>query len=675
MITTRNEYLAAVKEATDAAYVYYQTGEDSGMTDADYDKLLLDIDLAGKAFGWTEGNDIVTKVAGGTKSDTPTVKHSVPMLSLDKLTSANDLSKFIELVGEKNLTLEPKLDGSAFAIVYKKGKLATAARRGDGHYGDNLTAKILASSIRGLPHTLPAPVDLEVRGELYITDSDFKNAQAGRARLGKKLFSNSRNAVSGAISDEKDNSYIVMTFGAYEAFGIDDNNYLNRMNVIAGYGFSPAVNLMPKELNIFTSMEEKIEAFGKLRPTLGFLTDGIVLKCTDYRIRASMGEGSHGPRYSKAWKYNSDEARGVTKLLDIEYTIGRTGRLSMIGILKPVQLDTLVSKVSLHNVKWIQERDLRIGSTVTILRRNGVIPYLEDVIDRPADSSPWVAPAVCPQCGEPFDKSTELWRCASPECSVLGGILFAGSRDVLDWDGFSGAVATQLVDSGRVNDISDMFTLTVKELANLDMGRVNEAGQPIRLGVKTAEKIIAQIEKSKQQPLARVITSLNIRKLGRTFGRRLAAHYGSMAKLQAASIADLQNVEGVAENKATEFYNGLKARRELISKLASYGVTMVNAPVSVAPVAAGRVTNAGAILAGKKIVVTGSMKGSKLDTLSRNDMTELIEKHGGTPSSAVSSSTNILVCAEAGSSKYQAAVKLGTVKIMSPNDFAALIGM
>jgi len=674
MITSREDYLAAVAIATKAAHTYYQTGDDSGLTDAEYDALFDGIKLAGATYGWTEGEDLVTKVAGGTTAEGVAVKHSTPMLSLDKLTSVKELDKFIDVVGAENIVLEPKLDGSAFTIVYKNGKISTAARRGDGFHGDNLTTKILSSNIKGLPHTLSEDIDLEVRGELFIMDDDFEVAQAGRAQRGKKLFSNSRNAVSGAISDEKDNSYIVMTFGAYEAIGFTDNDYLVRMEKLTALGFNPAVNLMPKELSIFTNLEERMEAFGKLRPTLGFLTDGVVLKCSNYSVRARLGEGSHGPRHSKAWKYNADEKRGVTTILGIDYTIGRTGRLSMIARLKPIQLDTLVSNVSLHNVKWIEERDIRIGSQVSVLRRNGVIPYIEGVVSQHPSAVKWVAPTVCPQCGEPFDKSTELWRCVSPECSVLGGILFAGSRDVLDWDGFSTAVATQLVESGRVNDIADMFTLTVDELKNLDMGRTNEAGQPIRLGLKTAEKIVAQIEKSKGQPLARVITSLNIRKLGRTFGRRLAAHYGSMAALQAASITNLQNVEGVAENKATEFYNGLKLRADLIARLAAHGVTMVDA-AKAAPAAASNGGASLAILTGKKIVVTGSMSNSKLDGLSRNDMTELIEKHGGTPSSSVSSSTNILVCAEPTSSKAVKARQLGTVKIVTPNEFATLLGL
>ena len=669
MFLTYEEYLAGVDLATNAAKSYYHTGS-TIMSDDEYDNLVENIRAAGNIFGWTEGNNVVNMVAGGTEPKDTTITHAVPMISLDKLNSPVELKKFITLVGEKNLILEPKMDGSALSVVYKNGELHTAAGRGTGLYANDLTQKVRSSNVNGIPLKLNKAIDIEIRGELYITHADFEVAQAGRIAAGEKEFSNSRNAVSGAINNDKNTSYIHITFAAYECIGLNDNSYTKRMDTLRTLGFLPALDLMPKSLNEYDTLETKVEAFGKLRAGLSYLTDGIVLKCDDYAIRASMGEGSHGPRYNKAWKYNADEKRGITTILGIDYTIGKTGRLGMIARLKPVQLDTLVSNVSLHNVKWIENRDIRIGSTIEIFRANGVIPYISAVVSNPKTSTKWVAPAVCPQCGQPFDKSTQLWRCVSPECSILGAVLYAGSKDVLDWDGFSTAIATKLVESGRVSNVADVFTLTSVELANLYMGRLIKQGEKIVLGEKTATKIYNNIQTSKNKSLANVITSLSLRKMGRTMGKRVAAYFGDMATIQNATLADFMYVEGVAENKAAEYLKGFKNKKEIIERLRSYGVTMSVAKS--VPTDTNNATNKP--LTGKKVVVTGSMKGTALDGLSRTDMNELIEKNGGASSSSVSSSTNILVCGETGSSKYKKAKELGTVEILSPDSFAALIG-
>lgn len=674
MLLNHEDYLQAVNKAELAAKAYYHTGVQH-MSDTEYDALVDNIEQAGKTFNWHEGDALFTQVAGGTKPNGKnTITHSVPMLSLDKLKNEKDLQKFIEIIGENNIVLEPKLDGTALSVVYKNGKLFSAAGRGTGLTANDSTSKVLSSTISGLPQTLPEPINLEVRGELYIRDNDYEKAQLGRIERGKATFNNSRNAVAGAMNDEKDNSYIRMTFGAYEALGFTDNSYTQRMKKLEQLGFKPAISLMPKsEKFAALSLEKRIEAFGKLRPSLGVETDGIVLKCDSYTIRKSLGEGSHGPRYNKAWKYNADEVRVETTVRDIVYSIGKTGRLGIVAHFDPVVAVTLISKASLHNVKWIEERDIRIGSKIVIYRANGVIPYIETVLSNPENSKRWVAPTSCPKCDGPFDKDTELWRCPNPDCSVLGAIIYAGSKDVLDWDGFSTAIASELVESERVNDISDIFTLTQEELADLQTtSKLTQ--RKVRVGDKRAEKILQHIEASKKQPLARVITALSIRKMGRTMGRRVAAAFNTMDNILAANVEDFlsPNVEGVAENKATEYYNGFKNKRALIERLRKAGVNMGQKPSQ-------RQTNSTTQnklpLTGKKVVVTGSMKGSKLDGLSRTNMTELIEKHGGKPSSSVSSTTNILVCADTTSSKYRDAVAFGTVEILSPNDFAQRIGM
>lgn len=676
MILTHDDYLTAVETATEAAQAYYHTGVEL-MSDFEYDVLVIDIDVAGKTFDWHEGDTVVNAVAAGTAPADVTITHATPMLSLDKLSSVEELRRFVALIGEKNVVLEPKLDGTALSVVYRNGVLFSAAGRGTGLYANDLTSKVMSHAIKGLPKTLNTPVDIEVRGELYITDADFVVAQAGRAARNKKLFSNSRNAVAGAMNDEKDNSYIQITFGAYEALGLTDNSYRTRMGKIAGMGFLPAVHLMPATLDKAVGIEAKIEAFRVARPELGLLTDGIVLKCDDYKMRASMGEGNHGPRYNKAWKFNADEMRGTTTILEIMSTIGKSGRWSPRARLQPVMLDTLISYVSLHNVKWIEERDIRVGSSVVMLRRNGVIPYVESVVGQAEGSERWVAPVGCPKCGEPFDKTTELWRCNTPECSILGSVLYAGTKAVLDWEGFSTAIATRLVESDRVSSVADVFELTLAELIVLDSGRrTKNTNEPILLGETTATKVYNKIQASKSQPLARVITSLAIRKMGRTMGLRVANYFGTMDAVQSATVADFMNVEGVAENKAAEYVKGFKMRKNIIARLCAAGVNMGEIEAA-AKVAAKKspVVSTVQVLAGLNVCVTGAMKGTKLDGLTRDDMTALIRKNGGEFAGDVRSTTNILVCAIETSTKYKKAITMPSVKIMTPDAFAKMVGL
>jgi DNA ligase (NAD+) len=402
-------------------------------------------------------------------------------------------------------------------------------------------------------------------------------------------------------------------------------------------------------------VRDQIAHYGETRSSLGFPIDGAVIKTDSLSERDRLGAVARTPKWAVAFKYAADVA--TTVLRDIEIAVGRTGRISLRAVLEPVFVGgTTITYATLHNPKFVTDADFRLGDTVFVYRAGDVIPRVNavDLTHRQADSVRWEAPATCPDCGEAWDKSSLLWRCQTPECSTVGRIEYAASRDVLDIEGLSSAMATALVESGRVNDIADLFTLTAADIAALPVGDGSR-----QVGQKVAEKIIEGIEKAKSQSLARVITSLGIRKTGRTMGRRLAAQFNSLKALRAASIADLTAVEGIGSEKAAYIHSGLASMGPVIDRLEAFGVTSSQEAAVTAPAA-------GLPLAGLKVVVTGSVPG-----LSRGEANEAVEALGGVSTGSVSKTTDLVVVGDGAGSKAEKAEALG-VKIMAAEDFAAL---
>lgn len=719
----RNDYLSLIKKATEAADAYYNTDVEL-MTDAEYDAIIDRIQAYQEQHGWNEGNALIEQVAAG-KGNAGDVQHDVKMLSLAKANEQETIVAFVKTVA-KGIVLEPKLDGLAVSVIYDNGKITRIATRGNGQIGEDIT-KNITSVVKGLPREISFKQRFEVRGEVFITEKDFITASKNRlaykfneflrtsqvakkptidelfdmAALNRTLdahdrkavkgtravkhdnsiatrlfrpeeawFANSRNAVAGALRNEDAGYEVPLTFAAYDVLGNNfPGEYLSRVEFAALYGIQTAVSLVPSSVADLAKKDilAAITAFGTAREAgLEYPTDGVVLKANSIEERAALGEGSRSPKWAIAYKYPSNSRPTVVRA--IELNIGRTGRLALRAKVDPVLVDgTEIKYATLHNVSWTQEKDVRIGDTVKIRRANDVIPYLDEVVLnlRPADAKRWVAPAVCPQCGSEWDKSTLLWRCPSISCGALNGIIFAGGRDYFDWEGLSEAIITRLNDEGLVNNIADVFDLTQEQLAKLDMGRLKKAKDgtmtdKVVLGETVAAKIYAQIQNSKKRPLSAVLAALGVRTLGRTFGRRLEAHYGSMKAILSASVADLTNVDGIAIKKAEIIHAGLREKLPVITALAEHGVTMSRAAKK----------NTASVFSGKKIVITGSIPG-----YTRGAAQELITEIGATASSSVSSNTDYLVADEEskGSSKYKKAQSLG-VNIISPVDFLKLAG-
>ncbi len=705
MTTTHSEYLALVQKASDAAKAYYDEAK-LLMSDEEYDDLIDRIEYLSEENGWTEGDALIEAVAAGVSAGGD-VKHLIPMLSLGKANTLEGVKQFLSTV-KGQIVVEPKFDGLAISAIYRNGRLTQVSTRGDGSTGEDITARSV--DVHGLPSNIPFLSELEVRGEVFITVSDFDVANLNRLRFsfdewrksnkapnvsveslykvarenrqlpknkrqavdGKRnngtdskfypddfIFANERNAIAGSLRNESRDYEVPMSFACYDVYGDNLSNlYSERLAQVSDYGISTARSYIVQVVDT-TNPLEALNEFGEIRKAkkLAMPTDGIVFKADAYTERGRLGEGNKSPKWAIAYKYPSEHSESV--LLGIEPTIGRTGRLALRARIKPVLVDgTRIEYVSLHNVSWVQEHDLRLGDTVLVRRANDVIPYVDGFVadKRPINATRWVAPEVCPQCGSEWDKTTLLWRCTSPSCGELNGIIFAAGRDYFDWEGLSEAILTRLNDEDKVHSVSDVFKLTESELANLFMGRYNKDGEKSVLGETVAKKIYQQIQESKTRPFAKVLAALGIRSLGRTFGRTLAARYGSMAELLKASKTELASIEGIGEKKADMIYDGLREKIDVIKELYALGVNLADSrPVSAT---VSRVK-------GLKIVVSGNVPG-----YTRTTIQDKIAELGGVPSSSVSSSTNILVAGDdmTGNSKYQKAAQLG-VKIVDPTDF------
>ena len=649
---------SAVELASTAATSYYDT-DALRMTDAEYDALVERIETAVAVHPDWDDKGVVTTVAGGASAGGD-VKHPVPMLSLSKVKEISDIEKFVATV-HGPLVVEVKLDGLAIRAEYVNGKLTQAVTRGDGFSGEDVTVQTHRfGGIDGLPTTLVWPWTGEVRGEIFMTDTNFETANENRVAAGGKAFVNPRNATAGSLR-KADREYATpMSFGCYDISGqdVDDiDNYVMRMFFAGHLGLTTALTLTPMNL-----VGDGLDVIGRInfieenRATLGYPIDGAVIKADFNADRDDLGVASHTPKWATSYKYAADTSTTVLK--DIEVQIGRTGRITLRALLEPVFVGgTLITYATLHNPAWIAEQGLAIGQTVAVYRAGDVIPRVTAAMgEQPAGLTQWVPPETCPQCGEVWDKSSVLWRCHTPACSIAGRIEWFGSRTAMDVDGLSTATADALTESGLVSNIADLFDLTVAQIASVKIGTTT-TGADRRIGVATATTLIDGLNKAKNQPLNKVIASLGLRFTGNTFGKRFANHFKTLEAFRDASLEDLQQVEAVREGRGTLIHAGIIEMRQIIDRLIAAGVTTeVEEIVGETP------------LAGQSYVVSGSVPG-----YTRQSIGDRIEKLGGKASSSVSKTTTALVTDDPSTSKGKKALDLG-IPIIAPSEFLELIG-
>ena len=639
------------------------------ISDLEYDKLVDELKQLEAAHPELVTPDSPTQRVGGDPiSELAHIRHRVPMLSMDNTYSVEELERYGErtkklLPGEEVAwDVELKIDGVAVALTYENGVFARGATRGDGQVGDDISHNL--RTVMGVPLRLlgdDIPSVVEIRGEVYMTNTDLADINARRQAEGLVLYANTRNTAAGGIKllDPKQCAERRLRFfchGVGYSEGLPIDSHWEFLKLIGQWGV-PATPLAKRFDNFAAAVEHCQSVIGKLHE-FDFEVDGLVLKVDRFEQRERLGATSKAPRWLVAYKFEKYEA--TTRVNDILITVGKSGALTPTAELEPVQIaGTTVSRVGLHNVEEIARKDVRIGDTIVVEKAGKIIPHVVRVEKhlRPEGAEEFVYPTRCPACNTKLEKDEGgvFIRCPNFACPAQLGerLLYFAGRSAMDIEGLGEKLAYQLVESGLVDDFADLYALTEEKLTALE-----------RMGTKSAQKLVANIAESKSRGLARALNALCIRHVGARVATTLAEHYGSMEELLAASDEDLSEVEEVGPVIAESVHNFLHSERgeQAVRKLQDAGLDLTSPKKPKAAKAEG-------VLAGKTLVVTGT-----LSKYTREQIEELITQHGGRAGSSVSKKTDYLVAGEKAGTKLEKASKLG-VAVISEADFDALIGV
>ncbi|HEX4412421.1 MAG TPA: NAD-dependent DNA ligase LigA, partial [Lacipirellulaceae bacterium] len=635
-------------------------------SDLEYDKLVNSLKELEAAQPELITPDSPTRRIGGEPiSELGNVRHRVPMLSMDNTYSVEELERFGErtaklLPGEEIAwVVELKIDGVAVALTYENGVFAQGATRGDGQVGDDITHNLRA--VKGVPLRLlgdEVPPLVEIRGEVYMTNSDLADINARRQAQGLDLYANPRNTAAGGIKllDPQQSAERRLRFychGVGYDEGLPVGTHWKFLKLVQQWGV-PTTPLAKRFDNFAAAVEHCQHVVAQLHE-FDFEVDGLVLKVDRFDQRAKLGATSKAPRWLVAYKFEKYEA--TTKVNDIFITVGKSGALTPTAELEPVQIaGTTVSRVGLHNVEEIARKDIRVGDTIVVEKAGKIIPHVVRVEKhlRPENTQEFVYPTHCPVCHTKLEKDEGgvFIRCPNFTCPAQLGerLLYFAGRSAMDIEGLGEKLAYQLVETNLVHDFADLYDLTEEKLMELE-----------RMGKKSAEKLVANIAASKSRGLARLLNALCIRHVGARVATILAEYFGSMTDLLAASEEDLSNVEEVGPVIAKSVHDFLHTDRgqRAVEKLKNAGLDMT-APKKSAPAGGGT-------LAGLTIVATGTLASYK-----REEIEELIIKNGGRAGNSISKKTDYLVAGENAGTKLDKAKKLG-VRIISETEFERLI--
>ena len=671
------------KEIEHHTYLYYAKDAPE-ISDGAYDSLVRELrELEAAHPEYYDPNSPTQRVGGYVGEQFAPVRHEQRMYSLDDMMNFEELDAWMDRVEEAlgylpELCCELKIDGSGIALTYENGQLIRAATRGDGTTGEDVTANI--RTIKDVPLRLRAEGlaglaregSFEVRGEVYMPKSSFNSLNEAAEANGKQGFANPRNAAAGSlrqkdptITGARDLStylYAIADEAAVQATG--QYEFLEWLGQ-CGFHVNPDVKLVKTREEARAFCENALEH----RSDLPYEIDGVVVKVNSFAQQAAMGFTARAPRWAAAYKFPPEEK--TTLLRDITVQVGRTGALTPVAELEPVSVaGSTVARATLHNEDEVHRKDVRIGDTVIVRKAGDVIPeVLGPVLSlRPADAVVWNMPAVCPSCSSPVirEEGEVAYRCISIECpaQALERLVHWASRGAMDIDGMGDEIVGRLVDSGRVTDVADYYTLDVDELALLDMGRVNKEGNPIRLGKVVAAKLIDQIDASRSRAFARVLFGIGIRHVGKTMAEAIAAAYPSMDALMEADEDALAAIEGVGPKIAHSIYVFLRTPQnvQVIERLRRHGVNMEDA-----------LADAGdalpQTLAGLTFVLTGALVQSGM---TRDEAGAALKARGAKVSSSVSKKTSYVVAGEAAGSKYDKAIALG-VPVLDETQLLAIL--
>ena len=673
-IQTRTQQLRQQLQA--ASYAYYVL-DNPDMEDAIYDRLYRELQDLEQQYPELITTDSPTQRVG----ERPTagfvsVKHNISLYSLENAFDMAEFGKWekgwqrylgLALSGAEGsndsaeYVCELKIDGSAIALTYENGLLVRGATRGDGDSGEDITQNI--KTIRSIPLKLNIdnpPAIVEVRGEAFLPIAVFTKLNQERAEAGEQLLANPRNAAAGALRqlDPKMVAQRKLDFFAYTLHLPDEmrlNHHTESLELLQEMGFK--VNPHRELCADLVGVAAYYDRWNTDRLNLAYMTDGVVVKINSLALQKNLGFTNKFPRWAVALKYAAEEA--PTRVLDIVVNVGRTGAITPLAYLEPVQLGgTTVQRATLHNGDRIAQLDLRIGDTVIVRKAGEIIPEIVRVLTdlRPSGAQVFQMPTHCPVCNSVAVKPVNeaVLRCVNPSCAAIlkGAIVHWVSRDALDINGLGEKLVEQLVDAKFVNSVADLYDLTVPKLMTLE-----------RMGEKSATKIVEAIATSKSQPWARVLYGLGIRQIGNNGSNIIAEKFSSVDQLIQADVTELEEIRDVGGETARSVSSWFQEplNLALIDRLKASGLQFEGELVEVGD-------DVIQLFTGKTFVVTGT-----LPTLKRDDVKDLIQKNGGKMSESISAKTNYLVAGEKAGSKLAKAEKLG-VKIISEADFLLLLG-
>lgn len=644
-------------------YAYYVLAKPK-ISDRQYDLLLDELRRLEAAHPESVTSDSPTQRIGDQPvSGLKSVEHRVPMMSIDNTYSVDDLRKFGERVA-KQLPGEPiawavelKIDGVAVSVTYEDGLLTQAATRGNGRIGDDVTHNI--RTVKSVPlrlHGPHLPRRLEVRGEVYMTNSDLVRLNEAQRARGEEVYANTRNLTAGSIRQLDpqmcaDRNLRFFVHGVGDVDGLRARSHIEFLHEVAEYGLVPTP--LAERFEDFGAAVDHCEQLIERLHELDFEIDGLVLKVDDFAQRQRLGATSKAPRWVVAYKFDKYEA--TTRLSAIRVQIGKTGAITPVADLEPVELaGTIVSRASLHNADEILRKDIREGDVVVVEKAGKIIPHIVRVEkhERQTELAAFQFPTVCPECQTALvkDEGGVYIRCPNQECpaQIRERIRYFATRNAMDIEGLGDKLVDQLVSDGLVKSYGDLFRLTREQLTNLE-----------RMGQKSSENLLAQIEASKGRGLARLLNALSIRHVGSRVAVVLAEHFGSLDALCAAGVEQLSEVQEIGPVIAESVYAFLHEPfgAQTVAELQALGLDTTGPKRAVAS----------GPLAGKTVVVTGT-----LEKYSRDEIQELIRRHGGRPSSSVSKKTDLLVVGAEPGSKHAKAQELG-VKIVGETEFERLL--
>lgn len=661
----KEEILKLRKQLEIWANKYYDE-DNPEVSDYEYDMTMNRLKALEKEFPDLVTKDSLTqKVGGHVKEGFEKVEHEVPLQSLQDIFSFEELDEFKERVykaakengykeDDVKFVVETKIDGLSAALEYKNGKFVRGATRGNGLVGEDVTENL--KTIKNIPKELPEPINIIVRGEVFIGKKEFEKMNEERELNEEKTFANARNAAAGSLRQldtkiTKKRPLDIYIFNVQKIEGKEFNSHFEELNYLKKLGFN--VNPVLNPCNNIPEAIDAINKIGEEREELTFGIDGAVIKVDDLKLREKMGTTSKVPRWAIAYKYPPEKKE--TKLKDIICQVGRTGAITPMAILEPVKVaGSTISKTTLHNEDFIKEKDIRVGDTIVVQKAGDVIPEILEVKKEKRDGTEQVfeMPKVCPVCGAPVvrEEGEAVSRCIGIECpaKLVRNIIHFVSRECMNIDGLGDKIIEQLINRNLISNIADIYFLKFEDIATLKKN-----------GQKFTQNLIEAINNSKNNDLYRLIAALGIRHIGTKVAKTLAKKYKTMDSLINASLESLAMTDDIGEISANSIYEFFRQDQtiDLINRLKEANVNMEALDTE-------DIDNR---FEGKTFVLTGT-----LERFTRKEASDLIEKHGGKTSGSVSKKTDYVLAGEDAGSKLTKAQNLG-VEIITEEQFEEMM--